>query len=276
MVDTFERGLDDAERFAINKTNEAIKRDVLGTSIRALGEAGGEGFPEVYIDHLIRHMRYNTHISSNTFGNGQMEIEVTFSNMGDYDDLARGFHDGALIQEETGAHGYGKLSGKPKYNIHPPQVQLPYNGEPLMNEQERRQEFWEQAVVDGEPFQTDMKGLTVTAPSFGEVAYNRVSAWEGLGVAPEWLLLEYGYTESRPEVSPVDFTNSLESIINCVASEIYTGAVVALIKIAQDAGESIRVVGTSAPRSGRTGRFVAYKEALAEVETDYSHCLFSF
>lgn len=266
MVDTFEHGLDDAERFAINQINEVIRRDVLGISVRNLCSQAGPGWPEVYTDHLVYFMQLNTRVEAYSVGAGAIEVEVDFTNLGDYSDLEKGFHSGALI-----------ATGGGKFNIHPGQVTLPYAGQPLMNDVDRRAEFWEQAIVGRQPFKTNVKNLTISdAPSFEEVAYDRVNAWISLGVAPQWLLLENGYTEYDPPIYSVNFVDSLETIVHCVAETIYEGALVTLIRLAESAGESVRVVGGSAPRSARSGRFISYKNVLDQSVPDYSRCLGRF
>lgn len=268
MVETFEYGLDDAERFAINQINEVIRRDVLGISVRNLCSRAGPGWPEVYTEHLVYFMQLNTRVEAYSVGVGTIEVEVDFSNLGDYSDLERGFHMGALID-----------SGE-KWNIHPPQVVLPYNGQTLLNEVEKRADFWERAIVNREPYYVNRgkKGvrLITNVPSLDEVYNARVSAWISLGVAPQWVLLENGYTEYEPHIYSVDFVDALESIVSCVARTIYEGALVTLIKLAESAGESVRVVGRSAPRSGRSGRFISYKNVLDQSVPDYSRCLGRF
>lgn len=288
MVETFERGLDDAERFAINKIHEVVRRDVLGISIRNLCSQAGPGWPQVYTEHLVAFMQLNTIIEATSLGNGLMEVDVNFANLGGYDELFTGWHHQAIEDFDLAQTG---AKGGTKAVLNPPKVDLPYVGQELYvrkgaetvgRDQEIRQEFWEQAIVGQQPFLTNFpRGkngflMVPPGPTYEQVAAARVDNWIAMGVAPQWVLLENGYTESEPEILSVDFSNSLETIINCVAESIYEGALVTLIRLAEDAGESVRVVGGSAPRSATTGRFIAYKEVLDQSVPDYSSCLGRF
>lgn len=273
MVETFERGLDDAERFAINKIQQVVRTEIIPTAVPLLCTRAGPGWPDVYTEHLLFFMQINTQVEAITLGEGRLEVGVDFGNLGDYSDLERGFHHQALIAIEPGV----TKSGKAKYTMNVPKVNLPYGGEPLMNEKDRRAEFWETAIVNQEPFVTNLRRgaghlVIENAPTFEEVAAARVDAWISLGKAPQWLLLENGYSEYEPEIYPVDFSESLSAIIGCVASTIYEGALLTLIELAEQAG-SVRVVGQSGPRSGTTGKFIAYRDVLSSRIDDYSGCI---
>lgn len=288
MVETFEFGIDDAERFAINKIHEVVRRDVLGISVRNLCSQAGPGWPDVYTEHLVAFMQLKTNVNAVSYGSGIIEVTVDFDNLGGYEELFTGWHHQAIEDFDLAQTG---AKGGTKAVLNPPKVDLPYIDQELYvrkgaetagRDQEIRQEFWEQAIVGQMPFLTNFpRGkngylMVPPGPTYEQVAAARVDNWIAMGVAPEWVLLENGYTESEPEIFSVDFSDSLETIINCVATSIYEGALVTLINIAEEAGEAISIVGGSAPRSRSTGRFVKYREVLDQSVPDYSGCLGRF
>jgi hypothetical protein len=229
-------------------------------------------------------MQLNTRIEAIPSAD-QVEVTVDFDNMGDYSDLYTGWHHQAIEDFDLAQTG---AKGGTKAVKNPPKVDLPYVGQELYvrtgsntagRDQEIRQEFWEQAIVGQQPFITNFprgkNGFLIVppGPTYEQVAAARVDNWIGMGVAPEWLLLENGYSESEPEIYPVHFEATLTDMIQCVAESIYEGAVVALIRLAEQAGERVSVVGGSAPRSSRSGRFISYKNVLDDTVPDFSRCL---
>jgi hypothetical protein len=222
-------------------------------------------------------MRVNVPIDAVVTGGGHMEVSFDLSSLGDWSDLEYGAHHRALIYEEPGTLGTTR-TGKAKYNPHPAQVQLPYAQQPLMNDKDRRQEFWETAIVSQETFITNFRRgsgyLEISnAPTFEEVAAARVfEAWVPMGVAPEWLWLEYGFDISEPRIPPMDFTRTIKLISTCVASKIYEGALVGLVHLAEAAGSAIGVGSAGRPFQKTTGRFVAYKEEIDQSTADTSGC----
>lgn len=279
MVETFEGEILNAERFAANEIEHAIRYDIFRGLVHRLGARAGEGFPPVYRDHLANFMVRNVPINIDFEGEGILIVEFDLDNLGDYTDLEAGAHHKALIYEEPGAtYGFtGK--GKAKYNPHPAQVDLPYAGQDLMNDAGRRQEFWEQAIVGQEGFITNFRRgggfLEIhDAPTFEDVAAARVfEAWVPMGVAPEWLWLENGFTESEPRIYPVDFIYTLESAALCVSTSIYEGVLLGLIEVAEAAGGAIGVGSRGRPFQRASGQFVPYRQAIDFAIPDVSHCL---
>lgn len=278
MIRTFEANLKNAELFAAAEIERALRYQVFTDVVQQLAIRAGPGFPPVYQDHLSTFMRLNVPIRVAVEGEGFLSVEFSLDGLGDYTDLELGAHHNALIYEEPGSFGTTR-SGKAKYNPHPAQISLPYGGEPLMNDAERRQEFWETAIVNQETFVTNFRRgsgfLEITnAPTFEEVAAARVfEAWIPAGVAPEWLWLENGFSESEPRIYPVDFSFVLEQVSHCVASRIYEGALLGLVAVAEAAGGAIGVGSLGRPFQRASGQFVKYREQIDLETADISECL---
>jgi len=282
MIDTFTENLQAAEQFAINQIKDRIRYEVFGTVVYALGARAGEGFPRVYREHLSNFMRLNVPINAYASGDGIISINYDFNSLGDYTDLELGAHHQALIAIDKGSLATTSKGGL-KYIIHPPVVNLPYQGEPLENDSDKRQDFWERVIVDreldyapglrrGASEWTIEELLGGNVPTFEDVAAARVfEAWIPAGVAPEWLWLENGFTESEPRIYPVDFTQTLENITYCVADKIYEEAIIGLVRLAEAAGGAIGVGSKGRPYERASGQFAPYRQ---EINTaDISECL---
>src|SRR5574339_715429 len=87
MVQTFEHGIDDAERFAANKINSVVRQEVIPISVRNLCSQAGPGWPQIYTEHLVVFMQVHLQVHTALFGDGLMEVSVDFDNLGDYQDL---------------------------------------------------------------------------------------------------------------------------------------------------------------------------------------------
>jgi hypothetical protein len=278
MVRTFEEGLYNAESFAAHEIENRIRFTVFDEVVHRLGARAGQGFPSVYRDHLANFMKINININVVAQGNGFMSVEYDLDGLGGYGELELGAHHQALEYEEPGSYGVTR-TGKARYNPHPNKVQLPYAGQALMNEAERRQEFWEEAIVGQQGFITNFRRgsgyLEITnAPTFEEIAAARVfEAWIPSGTAPEWLWLENGFNESEPRIPPQDFSRTLRNISACVAEKIYEGALIGLIRVAERAGGAIAVGSTGRPFFKSSGRFVEYRGEIDESTTDTNECL---
>jgi len=284
MVETFEGEILNAERFAANEIEHAIRYDIFRGLVYKLGARAGEGFPHVYRDHLANFMVRNVPINIDFEGEGVLIVEFDLDNLGDYAELEAGAHHQALLAIDRDALPTTSKGGL-KYNIHPPRVTLPYSGEELENGPEKRQDFWEQVIVNRDLDYTMglMKGrsewtigelLNGDIPTFEEVAAARVfEAWVPMGVAPEWLWLENGFTESEPRIYPVDFVYTLENAALCVASAIYEGVLLGLVEVAEAAGGAIGVGSRGRPFQRASGQFVPYRQAIDFAIPDISHCL---
>jgi len=284
MVETFEGEILNAERFAADQIQRAIRHEIFYDLVHKLGARAGEGFPYVYRDHLANFMVRNVPINIDFAGEGILTLEFDLDNLGDYGDLEAGAHHQALLAIDRDSLPTTRKGGL-KYNIHPPRVQLPYSGEELENDSDKRQDFWEKVIVNRDLDYTMglMKGkaewtigelLGGDIPTFEEVAAARVfEAWVPMGVAPEWLWLENGFTESEPRIYPVDFIYTLESAAMCVAESIYEGVLLGLVEVAEAAGGAIGVGSTFRPFQRSSGQFVSYRQAIDFSTPDISHCL---
>lgn len=285
MVETFEQGLDDAERFAGKQIENRIRNQVFYQVVHRLGAAAGEGFPYVYRDHLANFMRVNTDIRVQATGEGYLTVSYDLDGLGNYSDLEAGAHHQALLAINRNSLGTTRTGGL-KYILHPPRVQLPYAGQELENEDSfKRQEFWEEVII-GRDFSYEValrRGkhnwtigdlLDGDIPTFEEVAAARVfEAWIPLGVAPEWLWLENGFTDSEPIIPPMDFSAVLANVTQCVAETIYEDALLGLVRLAEAAGGAVGVGRTGIPFQRSSGRFTPYKEEVGLADVDISDCL---
>lgn len=282
MVNTYVHGIKDAENFAAKYIRSAIRNEIFGIFVRNLTARAGPGWPEVYTDHLIavlRTMPFNILGS----GYGSLSVILSLEALGDYNDFERGAHHQALIGTENNPD----LHAHHGYNPHPSKVTLPYGGEPLLNDQQRRQEFWEKVVIDRDfaDFELEfLKGkdkwtladhmdlIGYNVATFDEIAFLRTLAWGAK--APEWLLLENGSNEifkgSKPVVYPVDFSRSVSLAINCISKTIFDGAIETLAELADASGAAINVAGQ--PFNPKSGRYTSYKQLLDINVPDYTGC----
>lgn len=290
MVNTFERGLDQAIRLAKQRIEIAIRRDVFDTFVRNICASAGPGWPEVYTDHLVavlqhnfRNMEVETSLSKN------LVIVWSFESLGDYNDFEKGAHFQALLRSggEDNHPAGSSASGHHGINPHPARVRLPYTGQRLMNKDSQvRQEFWEQVVVDRNfgyelnmrkgkgnwTIAEHMERFGYEVATFDEVAMERTLAWGNK--APQWLLLENGSDSimhgSRPVVRPVHFLTLMGRAMGCVMEAIYEGAVETLVELAENSGAAVGATGL--PYARKTGRFTAYKELFDIKVKDYTPC----
>lgn len=257
MVQTFTSQLTLAEEFAAKDIENKIRYLVFDDFVRSLCARAGTGWSEVYTDHLVYAMKALIPINTSASG-GRVTVEYDLEALGDYSDLERGFHHRAIEAQE--------------WSRHPSLVDLPYQGQPLATDSERRKEFWEQVVV-GRDFSFELNlrrgaGFAIAADlgyvaTFDEVAFARVSEGWGYTVAPEWLWLENGLDVAEPHINPVDFTRSLEVVTGCIAQRVYEGAILGLVRVAEAAGGSIavgsrgRLYRASGPLGGTTVKYRA-------------------
>lgn len=136
--------------------------------IRAAAGAGPEAFPTQYIDPMLD-------AAQNVVTLLPGELVVNFEAMGTLSDLVEGYHYKARIDKES-------------------HVELPYQGEELKNDTERRYEFWLK-VFHGEKYHNFNY-----AGAWNETIAARLTVWGNR--APQWLLLQYGQEEYEPTISP--------------------------------------------------------------------------
>lgn len=149
--------------------------------------SAGAGFPAVYTQQLL-----------GTLSTIPLFIDVTSTILdisfdpdllGTYEEFSEGFHYHASLQ------GGGK-------------VELPYGGEALKNTPEQRYQFW-LSVATG----THIPGMPKVEGSLAETYAARVSYWESIGKAPQWLLLNYGQGEYYPYVRPYPIVETITATI---------------------------------------------------------------
>lgn len=258
-------GLQDYDIFVTKQVDRYIRIAAFDEAVRLLAARAGPGWSQVYTDHLVRVLKTRVPILGGGEA-GRVEMFFDLEALGGYSELSYGRASQALISTGT-------------FLIHPPQVELPYIGQPLISEQDARQEFWENVVVDrdggyafGPHKQFTMANLGYVQ-TYDEVAMARVLAWGNK--APEWLWLENGFNESKPEIYPVDFARSIESVATCIASSLFNKATVAIIQISAGKKASIAVGASGRPFEKATGRFISYKDTLDKVLSDFdpSKCL---
>lgn len=162
-------------RRASGATTQAIARaslkaqglinNVIYSTFEKAASLAGEGFPAIYADHLLSTIDANPPL---VIVEGlTLDLEFDFEELGTYDDFEAGFH----YQATT-------TTGE--------KIDLPYQGQDLRYDFEQRYAAW----------------LSKYGSIAGETYSARVAYWETIGVAPQWLLLNYGEAEYSPTVHP--------------------------------------------------------------------------
>lgn len=150
--------IDSAFQSAANQTIGIMNRMVDEVFAEA-ANAAGEGFPLIYREHLLQTVSMTSAKVEFWSGSG-FSVNYDFDQLGSYEDLSEGFHYHAMTADGD-------------------QVELPYTGQPLKNDLGTRYEYWLTM------FFLDSEGLAETYAA-------RVAWWSTKGVAPEWLLLNFG------------------------------------------------------------------------------------
>lgn len=154
----------DAATALFFKLAEPIVQAIIVETIEEVSTiAGDEGFPPEYSSHLIEQV-----IISSPTRTGPDGITVDFTLLGTYEHYAMGFHRHAISDDNQ-------------------RIELPYANQPLKNDIDVRQTFWEDKVA----------GTFL----YEDTIQNRVEVWASLGVAPEWWVLQNG-SDSDPYVTP--------------------------------------------------------------------------
>lgn len=161
-------------------------KDVLISVFEQAMAVAGEGFPDIYKAHLSSTLRgFPIEI---TAAGLTLDVLASLDNLGSYDDFEEGFHYHAQL-------GEGEIVG------------LPYEGEPLKNDISKRYTYW-LSMVTG----VQAPGMPPPA-SVDETYAARVTYWESIGKAPEWLLLNYGQGEYYPYVNAYPIVETLNTDI---------------------------------------------------------------
>jgi len=234
-----------ANAAAVARIRQELYSIIRETFETAIGEAD---FPTIYANHL----RLGINSLSPTVyqtNDGLVAEYYDLESMGDYQLLEEGFHYHAILEVDKNAFSVSN----------PPRVEIPYTGEPLYNEFEKRYDFW-QALVNGEDYEVTFgKGKSShtkfisTAGLYEETLRARVRYWGDR--YPEWLLLEYGQ-DFYPESTPTHFKELTEIRVQEYLQEVYEEIVNSVI----DAWNQPTVTRNAAGRliDAETGRFVKY------------------
>ena len=166
---------------------EVMIKEELELVFRTAMASAGEGFPPIYQQHTLQTLAYLP-IFIDVTGYG-VDTFLDLEELGDYEAFEQGFHYHAQI---TGGGN----------------VDLPYGGEDLKNSTEERYQYW-LALLYG----SDIPGYPPVQGKLAETYAARVSYWEAIGKAPEWLMLQYGEATSEPTVRPYPIIETLESSV---------------------------------------------------------------
>lgn len=285
-VINLEEGLSQGLQFAAGQIEQGIRFTVFEEVVTRLSNAAG-GFPAIYREHLLEFMKLFIPVEISVTG-GVLVLQFNLEALGDKEALSLGYHDQALLDTNF-----------PPFAIHPSRSQLSGGNSDvgLMEYPERtrglddkatRTLFWNQVIINrdvaGFAAGSTMTNLAALIekfpiPTYEQVAARRVSIWIQNGVAPEWLLLEYGTPEgSNPVIRPVDFLGILEVTCQCYADTVIEQYVQTLIDLfnRQELG-GVTSLGRPfelVPRRGGGTRpsFVKYKDILSSHEVDTSGC----
>lgn len=177
------------------RIREGLSSIILGTVETAMSRAG-DGFPAIYREHLLSGIYQYLSPQVYATGDGVIAQVGDIADLGDEHDLYEGFHYHAIAAREEGE----------KFDVsNPVRIGLPYQGEELYNEFQKRYDFW-QDLVDGKPHTVTFGGGDIpgrnnklppqhektfsTAGLYEETLLARVSYWGNR--YPEWILLDQG------------------------------------------------------------------------------------
>lgn len=173
--------LERAFRNVLYAFSSEAQQVIANNLIQAAAQAGPDAFPLQYVSPMIDAAKEVVVLNLN-------EVILDFERLGTMDDLEQGYHYKARIDNES-------------------HVELPYQGEDLKNEVDRRYEFWLR-VFHGESYNNfDYAG------AWSETIAARLAVWGNK--APQWLLLEYGQEEWDPTIEPYP-------IVEDVTVELYS------------------------------------------------------
>lgn len=228
--------------YAADGAEDVIRLKVLPEIVVRMGLRAGEGFPQSYIRHLSQEI---TKIFITTTRSAyDVVLEFSIESLGNWDDLMLGAHQNAMLKNEDGFMSFRKTTKSMlRRNPLPNKANDADDGGDLQNTKARRTEWWNAAIGGTEGTKTNVganwnwtKPLSrtpddawdaINVPTFEKVASDRVNdAWKPFGVAPEWLLLQYGTAPGTfPVIHPQDFIGSIENVCGCVFQKIMLQAI---------------------------------------------------
>lgn len=275
----FAQGLEGALKFGAEQARVALVTEgLLGEEVARIGDV--DGFPRSYLHHLIVAM-YHLPLNVTSLGNGVVEATLSMGLLGDENDLNKGRHHNAMLGTlDNGFEHTYRITTKNLLR----RVQLPYSGDgtDLMNPEEVRIAWWNEVIV-GQNTPYTMVGrnwgwtqpasrtqeanawIAENIPNYEQVATARANMWASLGVAPQWLLLEYGtpafYGSGDPVIEPQDFQGRIAAMMSRVCKEYVDKAIVAFQRLLEERN----VIGVKGPQNrpyNSLGEFVPYKDLL--------------
>ncbi len=283
----FAEGLEPAIRFAIQQAKLFLRGEGLPFAVSIMASRAGEGFPRSYRNHLMVEME-TLPLNIINLGDGIIEVNLDLGPLGDYDDLLRGVHQNAMLAENADDE-FRSFRITTKGQLQRAKLGELYAEEDLLNPRERRIEWWNDAII-GRDFHTNVGAnwnwakpaiRTIddawnaeNVPTFEQIASDRVNeAWAPKGVAPEWLLLEYGTPAGTlPVVFPQNFQENIRQLINCACSQAVQDSVIAFERLLSER-QVIGVKGPQASPYNTLGQFVQYKDLTAVSVPNLSNCL---
>lgn len=250
-IEEFEGAIELANKSAVARIEHDLRSIIRETVEIAFEESG---LHPIYQNHLRQGIKS---IRPYVYGtpDGLIAEYYDIEGLGDYEDLEQGFHYHAILDVD-----------KSEFSVSNPQrVELPYAGEDLYNEFEKRYAFW-LAVIHGEPVEVEFGGgkgpkgrpipkhkkVISTTGLYIETLNARVQWWGNR--YPEWLLLEYG-TDTEPVINPTHFKELLEERVSEYMTEIYEEILDSIVSV----WEQPTVSRNSAGRLiNERGQFVKY------------------
>jgi hypothetical protein len=281
----FAGGLDSVMDFAMQQARLFLKNEGIPEAIAIIADSAA-GFPKAYRNHLITRI-HAIPIETVHLGEGIVEISFSLTPLGGWNELMSGAHHNAMLAENEGEE-FRSFRITTKSQIQ--KVQLPYEGQELLNDPERRLEWWNTAIIErrfftnvGKNWNWTKKALQTEenaweaegVPTYEQVASARVNeAWEPFGVAPEWVLLEDGTPSGagNPHIAPQDLLFRLQQLTDCACREAVQQGVLAFEKLLEER----QVVGVKGPQASpynTLGQFVNYKDLLEASVPNLSNCL---
>jgi len=219
--------------YAAYEAEDVLRYRVLPEIVIRSALRAGSGFPQSYMIHLSQEI--TNIVISTTRSASDVMLAFSIDGLGDWNDLMLGAHQNAMLKNEEGFKSFRKTTKSLlKKNPLPNKV----GEEDLENTKDRRIEWWNAAIGGGANTKTNVGANwnwtrklvrtpadawdAVNVPDFEKVASDRINdAWKPIGVAPEWLLLQYGTLPGTlPIIRPQDFVGNIENVCECVFRRI--------------------------------------------------------
>jgi hypothetical protein len=215
-IEEFEEAMRIANYQAVYEIQGGLESLIFSVFEEALLEAG-EGFPTQYAEHLAEGL---AKLSPKVTATDVSLIVETFDfrTLGDRSDIYEAFHYHAILAVASGKKG--------GFDIHnPPQVELPYQGQALHADVDRRYEVWEAIYSGATEIQVQFRGhsstIDIPAGLWEETIAARIGYWRSIGAYPEYILLDAGQTEWSPTITPTRFISLMEERILEFMEEIW-------------------------------------------------------